>query len=52
MMKIKCILYVVVVIVVVSSPHQSPRGGVSLFRSAQSIAIQLSVWSASISPAH
>ena len=40
------------VIVVVSSPHQSPRCGVSRFRSAQSIAIPLSVWSASISPAH
>ena len=40
------------VVVVVSSPHQWPRCGVSRFRSAQSIAIPLSVWSASISPAH
>ena len=40
------------VVVVVSSPHQSPRSGVSRFRSAQSIAIPLSVLSASISPAH
>ena len=34
-----CILQVVVV----SSPHQSPRCGVSRFRSAQSITIPLSV---------
>ena len=39
-------------VVVVSSPHQSPRCGVSRFRSAQSITIPLSVWSVSISPAH
>ena len=39
-------------IVVVSSPHQSPRCGVSRFLSAQSTTIPLSVWSASISPAH
>ena len=40
------------VVVVVSSPHQSPRCGVSRFWSAQSMTIPLSVWSASISPAH
>ena len=40
------------VVVVVSSPRQSPRCGVSLLRSAQSTTIPLSVWSASISPAH
>ena len=34
-------------LVVVSSSHQSPRLGVSRFRSAQSIAILLSVWSTS-----
>ena len=39
------------VVDVVSSPHQSPRCGVSRFRSALSITIPLSVWSASISPA-
>ena len=39
-------------VVVVSAPHQSPRCGVSRFRSAQSITIPLSVWSATISPAH
>ena len=39
-------------VVVVSSPHHSPRGGVLRFRSAQSIAIPLSVWPALISPAH
>ena len=39
-------------VVVVSSPHQSPRCGVSRLRSAQSIAIPLSVRSASIAPAH
>ena len=33
--------------VVVSSSHQSPSLGVSRFRSAQSITILLSVWSAS-----
>ena len=33
--------------VVVSSSHQSPSWGVSLFRSAQSIMILLSLWSAS-----
>ena len=38
--------------VVISSPHQLPRCGVSRFRSAQSITIPLSVWFASISPAH
>ena len=31
--------------VVVCSPHQSPRCGVSRFQSAQSIAIPMSVWS-------
>ena len=36
-------------VVVVSSCHQSPRCGVSRFRSAKSITIPLSVWSASIS---
>ena len=36
-----------VVVVVVSTSHQSPRRGVSRFRSAQSIAILLSVWPAS-----
>ena len=40
------------VVVFVSSPHQSPRCCVSRFRSAQSIMIPLSVWSALISPAH
>ena len=35
-----------VVVVVVSSPHQSPRCGVSWFCSAHSITIPLSVWSA------
>ena len=40
------------VVVVVSSPHQSPRCGVSWFLYAQSITIPLSVWPASISPAH
>ena len=44
--------YFCILVVVVSSPHQSPRCGVSRFRSALSIAIPLSVWSASISPAH
>ena len=34
-------------VIVVSSSHQSPCVGVSRFRSAQSIAILLSVWSAS-----
>ena len=46
------VILTVVVAVAVSSPHQSPRCGVSRFRSAQSITIPLSVWSASISPAH
>ena len=41
-----------VVVVVVNSPHKSPRCGASRFRTALSIAIPLSVWSASISPAH
>ena len=40
-----------VVAAVISSPHQSSRCGVARFRSAQSIAIPLSVWSASTSPA-
>ena len=35
------------IVVVVSSSHQSPSLGVSLFRSALTITIQLSVWSAS-----
>ena len=39
-------------VVVVSSPHQSPRCGESWFRSALSITIPLSVCPASISPAH
>ena len=39
-------------VVVVSSPHYSPRCGVTRFRLAQSITIQLSVWLALISPAH
>ena len=34
-------------VVVVSSSHQSPSLGVSLFRTAQSITILLLVWSAS-----
>ena len=34
-------------VVVVSSPHQSPSLGVSLFRTAPSITILLLVWSAS-----
>ena len=34
-------------VVVVSSSHQSPSSGVSLFRTALSITILLSVWSAS-----
>ena len=37
---------------VVSTPHRSPRCGVSRFRSVQSIAIPQSVWRASISPAY
>ena len=41
-----------VVVIVASSPHQSPWCGVSRFRSALSITIPLSVRSASISPAH
>ena len=41
-----------VVVVAASPPHQSPRCGASRFRSALSITIPLSVWSASISPAH
>ena len=45
-------MYEAVVVVVVSSLHQSPRCGVLRLRSAQSITIPLSVWSASISPAH
>ena len=45
-------LTMVVAVVVVSSPHQSPRCGASLFRSAQSIAILLSVWTASMPSAH
>ena len=45
---VNCVAEVVVVI----SSHQSRRCGVSRFRSAQLIAIPLSVWSASISPAH
>ena len=40
------------VVVVVSSPQESPRCGVSCIRSALSITIPLSVWSASISPEH
>ena len=43
---------VLVVVVVVSSPHKSPRRGVLRFRSTQSMTIPLLVWSASISPAH
>ena len=46
------VILAIVVVVVDSSPHPSPRCGVSRFRSAQSIAIPLSVWSASISPEH
>ena len=41
----------VATVVVVSLPHQSPRCGASRFRLAQSIAIPLSVWSVSLSPA-
>ena len=41
-----------IVVAVVSSPHQSPRCGVSRFRSALTIKIPLSVWSASTSPAY
>ena len=40
------------VVVVVSSPSHSPRCGVSRFRSVLSITIALTVWSASMSPAH
>ena len=36
------------IVVVVCSPHQSPRCDVSRFGSAQSITIPLSVWSASL----
>ena len=39
-------------VVVLRSPHQSPRCGLSRFWSAQSITIPVSVWSASTSPAH
>ena len=45
-------VWLVIVFVVVCSPHQSPRCGVSRFRSALSVTIPLSVWSTSISPAH
>ena len=38
-------------VVVVNSPHQSPRCGVSRFRSVQSMTIALPVWSVLISPA-
>ena len=36
-------VWLVIVFVVVSSPHQSPRCGVSRFRSALSVTIPLSV---------
>ena len=39
--------YLFDVVVVVSSSHQSPSLGVSLFRPAPSITIQLLLWSAS-----
>ena len=48
-MKSTSIIYVFLVVVVVSLPHQSPRCGVSRFRSDQSMTTPLSVWSASIS---
>ena len=47
-----CFFLLTPVVVVVNSFHQSRRCGVSRFQSAQSIKIPLSVWSASILPAH